>query len=296
VAVDWDKIASIKVDPMKIPDEVRLKSTLLNKGRPSFSEPGGSEVLNLDAWRESTTLQQLEFEMAAGLTREYAQRDTCQAPPHVLFPQLLQMVKRFVRDKVVVDSPEKTVDVFLAPYWGYVIERLTEELHPDTAEGEAPEIPRFEKGRESGSTQEVDFWTSKKVREITKSHLNYVVQDSKWEQSAAYHLDTHPRVAAFVKNQGLGFAIPYLHNGQQHSYIPDFIVRVDNELNLILETKGYDDLEEIKSQAAERWVRAVNADGAYGEWAYLITRHMNAIPTMLAEIASASQTSLVSQA
>jgi type III restriction enzyme len=34
-----------------------------------------------------------------------------------------------------------------------------------------------------------------------------VVQDSKWEQSAAYHLDTHPRVVAFVKNQGLGFAI-----------------------------------------------------------------------------------------
>jgi type III restriction enzyme len=281
VAVEWDRIAPVPVDPMKIPDEVRVKSTLLNNGRPSYSEPGGSEVLNLDAWRRETRLQQQEFEMAAVLTREYAEMETCQAPAHVLFPQLLEIVRRFVRDKVVVDSAEKRIDVFLAPYWGFAIERLKEALHPDTSEGEAPEIPRYEQGRPAGSTAEVDFWTSKKVKEVERSHLNYVVQDSKWEQSAAYYLDTHKRVVAFVKNQGLGFAIPYLHNDQQHSYVPDFIVRLDNGVHLILETKGHDDLEEIKAQAAERWVSAVNAEGSYGEWIYLVARDMNAIPEML---------------
>jgi len=282
VTVDWANIAPVAVDPMKIPDEVRLKSTLLNKGRPSFSEPGGSTMLNLDSWRRSTRLQQQEFEMAASLTREYAQMETCQAPAHVLFPQLLEIVKKFVREKVVVDAEEKRIDVFLAPYWGFAIERLTEELHPDTSEGEAPEVPRYEKGRDAGSTADVDFWTSKKVKEIQRSHLNYVVQDSKWEQSAAYHLDTHPHVVAFVKNQGLGFAIPYLHNGQQHSYIPDFIVRLDNGVHLILEPKGHDDLADIKSQAAERWTRAVNADGSYGEWQYAIARDPNHVPQLLA--------------
>jgi len=281
VTVDWAKIAPVPVDPMKIPDEVRLKSTLLNKGRPSFSEPGGSTMLNLNAWRQSTRLQRQEFEMAASLTREYAQMETCQAPAHVLFPQLLEIVKRFVREKVVVDSEEKRIDVFLAPYWGFAIERLSEEIHPDISEGEAPEVPRYEKGRGAGSTADVDFWTSKKVKEIQRSHLNYVVQDSKWEQSAAYHLDTHPRVVAFVKNQGLGFAIPYLHNGQQHSYIPDFIVRLDNGVHLILEPKGHDDLAEIKAQAAERWVRAVNADGSHGEWRYAVAYDPNHIPALL---------------
>ena len=150
-------------------------------------------------------------------------------------------------------------------------------------------MPRYESGdRRAGSTAEVDFWTSKKVRDVQRSHLNYVVQDSKWEQSAAYHLDQHPRVVAFVKNQGLGFAIPYLHNGQLHNYIPDFIVRLDNGVRLVLETKGHDPLEDVKTQAAERWVRAVNADGSFGEWRYAISHAMNEVPGLIEEIVSAT--------
>jgi hypothetical protein len=36
--------------------------------------------------------------------------------------------------------------------------------------------------------------------------------------------------------------------------------------------KGYDPLTEVKSDAAERWVAAVNADGTYGKWMYAIAR------------------------
>ncbi len=96
-------------------------------------------------------------------------------------------------------------------------------------QGEAPEVPRYETSRGPGSTADVDYWTSKDVREVLRSHLNYVVADTKvWEQSAAYILDTHPTVEAFVKNAGLGFAIPYLHNGQPHDYLPDFMVRLSS--------------------------------------------------------------------
>jgi type III restriction enzyme len=93
-------------------------------------------------------------------------------------------------------------------------------------------------------------------------------------------------VAAFVKNSGLGFAIPYLHNGRPHDFVPDFLVRVtgDAPLNLVLETKGYDPLKEVKLQAAQRWVAAVNADGQYGQWRFVMTDNPNAVDRIVSEL------------
>ena len=93
-------------------------------------------------------------------------------------------------------------------------------------------------------------------------------------KAAAYYIDKHHAVHSFVKNAGLGFAIPYLHNGQMHDYMPDFIVQLksDSPRYVIVETKGYDPLEDVKRGAAERWVSAVNAEGSYGRWAYRIAK------------------------
>jgi type III restriction enzyme len=162
---------------------------------------------------------------------------------------------------------------------------LVEAVKPDVSAGEAPELPAIEANRPSGTTGEVDFWTSREVRTVIKSHVNYVVADTKqWEQAAAYLLDKQDVVEAFVKNAGLGFAIPYLHNGQMHDYEPDFIVRIKGEtpLNVILETKGYDPLKDVKRQAAERWVAAVNADGRFGHWRYQLIEKIAELPTKLA--------------
>ena len=87
-----------------------------------------------------------------------------------------------------------------------------------------------------------------------------------------------------MKNAGLGFAIPYLHNGQPHDYVPDFIIRLSTgpQRYLILETKGFDPLAEVKTAAAERWVAAVNADGRFGRWKYAVVRKVEKVGEILA--------------
>jgi type III restriction enzyme len=213
-------------------------------------------------------------------------------PVHIIFPQILKITEKYMKDKVQALGSAEKVDVFMAPYYGYVIETLTNAIRPDTSKDEAPEVPRYEQHRGPGSTAEVDIWTTKEVWPVEKSHLNYIVADTRqWEQSASFFIDTHPCVESFVKNAGLGFAIPYFYNGEPHDYIPDFIVRVkaksqkEKLTNLILETKGFDTLEEIKVGAARRWVAAVNADGKFGKWAYEIAKKPTDVTLLISNLA-----------
>jgi type III restriction enzyme len=150
----------------------------------------------------------------------------------------------------------------------------------------AADCPRFELHRGDGSTRDVDFWTSKPVREVERSHLNLVVLDTtQWEQTASFYLDRDPHVIAFAKNFNLGFAIPYNHNGEDREYLPDFLIRVRNghaEVGyLILETKGYDPLTGIKEAAARRWIEAINAYGRHGLWAYRVVSTPTDVPAAL---------------
>jgi type III restriction enzyme len=264
---------------------VQVKGLLpTNQGRPSLNGPGALVDVTLNPYRKSYRLQQVIFEMARDLTKQYLSQAECNMPAHVLFPQVLEIVDKYVRRFVKPVSPAELIDIAVSPYYGWVIERLLEAIKPDASAGEAPEIPAVEANRPNGTTGEVDFWTSRDVRSVVKSHVNYVVADTKqWEQSAAYFIDTNPAVDAFVKNAGLGFAIPYLHNGQMHDYEPDFIVRMkgDPPLNVVLETKGYDPLKDVKKQAAERWVAAVNADARFGNWQYQLVEKISDLSSKL---------------
>jgi len=277
ITADWENLPRLSLDPTRIPPEVQMKDMLPNnQGRPSAYGPGGEVRLDLNPYRKGRRVQELAFELAAALTKELAGQGGCDLPAHVLFPQALQIAQRYLREYVTPARPAELIDVFLSPYYGWVTDALREGIRPDTSQGEPPEIPLYEQHRGPGSTGEVDFWTSRERWPVKKSHVNYVVADTKrWEQSAAYFIDTHDAVEAFVKNAALGFAIPYVHDGEPHDYVPDFIIRLKpdggQERYLILETKGFpDELEEVKRAAAERWVEAVNADGQYGHWMYAV--------------------------
>ncbi len=289
ITVNWENVPPLFLEPGRIPPEVEVKAlSVSNEGRLSLFGPGRIDDVTLSEFRDQRRIQELTFDLARGLARHYIAQGHCEIPPHALFPQLTRIIGQYIDRKVKAQWPSHKKDLFLAPYYGWLVERLVEAIRPDTAQGETPEVPIYESSRGPGSTAEVDFWTSRDVREVVRSHVNYVVADTrKWEQSAAYHLDRHPAVAAFVKNAGLGFAIPYLNNGQMHDYLPDFLVRLKSgaQAHLLIETKGFDPLAGVKQVAAERWVAAVNAEGNFGSWMYRVAKKPEEVPQIIAEAA-----------
>ena len=108
---------------------------------------------------------------------------------------------------------------------------------------------------------------------MEKCHLNLCVADTKkWEQSAAYCLEVHSAVAAWVKNDHLGLQIRYRKGGCAHHYVPDFIVRLVDGRQLIVEVKGEIGDAEIKKTAAMRWCAGVNRDGRFRQWSYYLLK------------------------
>ena len=93
-----------------------------------------------------------------------------------------------------------------------------------------------------------------------------------------------------MKNAGLGFAIPYLHNGKSHDYQPDFIVRLRGGDYAVVETKGFDELAEVKAAAADRWVAAVNADRRFGTWRFTMPRSVGAVREFLDALPATTST------
>ncbi|MGY2882745.1 BPTD_3080 family restriction endonuclease [Thermostichus sp. OS-CIW-28] len=128
-----------------------------------------------------------------------------------------------------------------------------------------------------GSTIHVNFSTSKTTRWRTdphKCHINWVIYDSDWEAEFCRVVESHPRVRAYVKNQGLGLEVPYLHGSTPRRYLPDFIVRIDDSgpdpLNLIVEIKGFrgEDGKEKALTMRNYWIPGVNNLGKFGRWAF----------------------------
>lgn len=136
--------------------------------------------------------------------------------------------------------------------------------------------PVFNYYNKFSSTKYVNGNTIKEVYPTKRSHVNYVVMDSDWEAIAAKTLEEF-NVESYVKNQFLGFTVPYAMDGKDRQYYPDFIARVKGKdgkvKNLIIEISGMSkDKEEKKWFVENRWLPAVNAlkdKYEYPEWHFI---------------------------
>ena len=115
------------------------------------------------------------------------------------------------------------------------------------------------------------WMTSKKSQPIEFSQINNMVIDSNFEAEFSQHLERlslNGKILSWVKNDHLGFKIWYVFKGEIKTYYPDFIIKIDEENFVIIETKGIKkDQDEFKWNAIKEWVISVN-NGDFANWKF----------------------------
>ena len=129
-------------------------------------------------------------------------------------------------------------------------------------------IPVIDNARRERSTGEMLSWyTSRPCDETAKSHISHCVYDSALEASTVYALEHNVNVKSYAKNDHLGFYVNYVYGGVTRRYVPDFLIKLTNDVTLILESKGIEsEQDRIKRMALQDWVKAVNGIKIFGEW------------------------------
>jgi len=189
-----------------------------------------------------------------------------------LFPQLLAITRSWLAECVTCKDNTFPQLLLLIEFAHDAADRIYKAIVA-SSDGTPALRPLLRPYDTIGSTRHVDFDTTKAVyaTDPSRCHVSHVVADTgSWEQKLAQVLEEMPEVTAYVKNQGLNFAIPYTLNGADKQYYPDFIVRL-GDLNLVIEVSG----EARKDKAAKvstartLWVPAVNNHGGFGRWAFV---------------------------
>jgi len=272
------------IEPNREPTATFLLPTVgYQEGKPSQTAPFGFEEQDRGAYYERTHLQAIKFQMArmvvahlvgeVGRVSDAKTRVMRLQSRHQLFPQVLKFVDDFVRRKVDYKDVDPR-ELGLQKYVMRAVEGLCKAIEPDDSQGEPPLLPVLNRYKPFGTSAEVDFTTTRPCHGTQKSHVNQIVLDTKtWESSVGFRLESSDAVERYVRNDHLGLLIPYEFQGIDHTYEPDFIVRLHSGLIVLLEVKGFEDAQTAaKHQAARRWVAAVNNAKEHGTWAFHVTR------------------------
>jgi type III restriction enzyme len=265
IKYDFSGIENYVIDGSKFPTETIMASPI------SATE----EKLEV-----KSVLEKRESELFFLITKELIKRhfsDEEGSPEFQKFNKLKQIVEDWYHNKVMVlhQKPEfKKLLYFEDPK--KMVDHIARGINPhiNTIEHIRPVFNFY---NNFSSTKYVNGNTVKDVFDTKKSHVNYVVMDSDWEGICAKSLEEIESVDCYVKNQFLGFTIPYIKDGKDRLYFTDFIARIKGKdgtiKNLMIEVSGMSkDKAEKKWFVENRWLPAVNAlkdKYEYPEWHFI---------------------------
>ncbi|MCL6503533.1 MAG: DEAD/DEAH box helicase family protein [Pirellulales bacterium] len=285
---DLDITEPLSIDPELEPTTTFLRPTAgYLDARTAAAVPFEFVAQDRSTYYANTHVQSILFQIARKIIEDLLARSMAGTDKksramrlqsrHQLFPQVLSFVQQFVARKVQFNGVDPR-ELGLEKYATLIVERLRDAIQRDTSAGEPLLVPILNRYRPVGSTEGVDFPTTRPVVGTVKSHVNLVVVHSNWEAEAARKLDSCDAVKCYVRNDHLGLVVPYEYMGAEHSYEPDFLVQLANGLNLLLEIKGYEvhnaEMTHAKHTAARKWISAVNNHGGFGRWDFLLCRDL----------------------
>jgi len=195
------------------------------------------------------------------------------------FPRVLAITRRWLNECLVCKGNTFPQMLLLTEWAHDAADRVYQGIVRGNP-GQKLLLPNLQPYDTVGSTRYVDFDTTRDLFATApdRCHVNYVVADTEsWEQKMAQTLEDMKEVVCYVKNDHLGFTIPYMISGEDHRYTPDFLVRFndghgpDDVLNLIVEVSGEAKKDKAAKVATARnlWVPAVNNHGGFGRWAFV---------------------------
>jgi type III restriction enzyme len=289
IKCDVASMESLVIEPHKEPTATFLTATV---GYKEGHAASGSLILPLveqdrRTYYEQNHIETIKFNLARIIV-EYLSDASHQGSnrnarvfrlqsKHQLFPQVFSVVDEYIRTKVNFQN-ENPSELGLEVYVQRIIERLLARIEPDDESGEMPLMPILNRYKPIGSTAEVEFKTTRPCFATAMSHINQVVADTQqWEQTAAFRLEMavkHGHALYYAKNDHLDLLIPYEYFGIEHNYIPDYLVKMANDVTLLLEIKGQEDNQDkAKHDSARRWISAVNNWGKLGTWDLHVCRN-----------------------
>jgi type III restriction enzyme len=264
LTVNWDKVGVLELDPAQTPISAEIAPAL--GGATDWNK---IHVIDLEKLPEEFRLQRLVFK-AARKAHDELGRERFTGNREYLVLQLIRLVDQFLTSKKLVipslfhQEPLRkrilialNIDVIVQHLLRFVVEQNQERIEPV-----------FDEEYPIGSTRYMRTWyTTKPCHPTQRSQISHMLADSAWEQYAANVFEKNKSVAAYAKNDHLGYQVYYLWNGARRRFVPDFLVRLTNSRTLVLEIKGEDsEQNRAKRSALDAWVKGVNAKGGFGSW------------------------------
>ena len=264
LSVNWDNVKPLELQSDDVSTTVGMADVIA--GKPKVDQMSEIDLYELN---KEIRLQRIIFLAAKDVYDSMSPR--WKGGKEFLLIQIVKLVEEFTHsDKInvtdVTDNELRTRMTIL-----FNMQKVVSHVCKNIADSniESRHIT-LHSGKPIKFTADMRSWSTKKPAEYaTKSHINLAVYDSKWEMGAGHELERNKNVVSWVRNDHLGFVIKYLYNGIIHDYYPDFLIRLENNVTLVLEIKGIDDNQnKEKRRYLKEWIDMVNENGSYGTWTW----------------------------